>query len=126
MQRVIAGLFILVGIIHLLPVTGVLGAERLAVLYGLTFQEPNITILMRHRALLFGLLGLFLIYAAFQPLIQPLAFIAGFISVISFIAIAWSIGEYNEAIRRIVIADLVAAFCLVVAAALYFLARSRS
>ncbi len=80
MQKLITGLLIVVGIIHLLPVTGALGSERLSALYGLSFQESNISILMRHRALLFGLLGSFLIYAAFKPTFQPIAFIAGFIS----------------------------------------------
>ena len=32
---------------------------------------------MRHRAVLFGLLGLFFIYAAFYPAYQPLAFVGG-------------------------------------------------
>ena len=60
MQKAISILLVIVGIIHLLPVSGVLGAERLSALYGLSFQEPNIAILMRHRAVLFGLLGVFL------------------------------------------------------------------
>ncbi len=59
MEKVITGLLVLVGIIHLLPVFGVLGVERLAALYGISLGEPNIEILMRHRAILFGLLGLF-------------------------------------------------------------------
>ena len=61
MEKVVTGLLILVGIIHLLPVSGVLGVERLAVLYGITLEEPNLEILMRHRSVLFGLLGLFLL-----------------------------------------------------------------
>lgn len=76
MEKVVTGLLVLVGIIHLLPVSGVLGVERLATLYGVSLGEPNIEILMRHRAILFGLLGLFLLYAAFQPSLQMLAIIA--------------------------------------------------
>ncbi len=126
MQKVISILLVIVGIIHLLPVSGVLGAERLSALYGLSFQEPNIAILMRHRAVLFGLLGVFLIYAAFQPTVQPLAFMAGFVSVASFIALAWSVGGYNEAVRRVFIADLIAIGCLVVATILYFVVQRQS
>ena len=59
MEKVATGLLVLVGIIHLLPVAGVLGVDRLAALYGIALSEPNIEILMRHRAILFGLLGLF-------------------------------------------------------------------
>lgn len=126
MEKIIAGLLILVGIIHLLPVSGVLGAERLSALYGLSLIDPNLLILMRHRALLFGLLGLFMVYAAFKPSIQPLAFFAGFLSVVSFIAIAWSVGGYNEAVRKVVIADVVAVIALGIAGVLYVLGRNQS
>ena len=119
MSKIITGLLILVGIIHLLPLSGVLAAERLTTLYGLSFQEANISILMRHRAVLFGLFGLFFIYAAFKPVYQPLAFIAGFVSVISFMALAWSTGGYNDAIGKVVIADLVAFASLLLAVILY-------
>ena len=96
MEKIITSLLIIVAIIHLIPVTGVLGEERLASLYGLSFEEPNIAILMRHRAILFGLLGMFIVYAAFNKALQPLAFATGFISVISFILIAWEVDSYNE------------------------------
>jgi hypothetical protein len=116
MQKLVAAMLIIVGIIHLLPLSGVLGTERLAGLYGLSFEDTNLAILMRHRAVLFGLLGLFLIYAAFRPSVQPLAFIAGFASVISFLALAHSVGGYNAGIARVVAADWVALACLVVGA----------
>lgn len=116
MQKLVAAMLIIVGIIHLLPLSGVLGAERLAGLYGLSFEEANLAILMRHRAVLFGLLGLFLIYAAFRPSVQPLAFIAGFVSVVSFLALAHSVGGYNAGVARVVAADWVALACLAVGA----------
>lgn len=120
MEKVVTGLLILVGIIHLLPVSGVLGVERLAVLYGITLEEPNLEILMRHRSVLFGLLGLFLIYAAFHPGLQAMAVMAGLISVLSFIALAWSVGSYNESLNRVVVADIVAFIALVAAGAIHF------
>ena len=84
LDKIIAAMLIIVGIIHVLPVIGVLGPERLAALYGIAVDEPNLTILMRHRAVLFGLVGAFLLYAAFRPDLQVLALVAGFVSVISF------------------------------------------
>ena len=60
------------GIIHLLPVSGFFGAERLSALYGISLNEPNLEILMRHRAVLFGLLVAFLVYAAFSDNIVSL------------------------------------------------------
>ncbi len=119
MNKVISGLLVLVGIIHILPVSGVLGVERLAMLYGVTLNDPDLEILMRHRAVLFGLLGTFFMYAAFTPTYQPLAFIAGFVSVIAFFLIAGSVAEYNDAIRKVIFADVVALIALVWATFFY-------
>ena len=116
MQKLTALMLIAVGVIHLLPLSGALSAERLAGLYGLDFGEKNLAILMRHRAVLFGLLGAFLVFAAFRPPLQPLAFLAGFASVVSFLVLAHSVGGYNAALSRVVVADWVALGCLVVGA----------
>lgn len=114
MRYLVSAMLVVVAIIHLLPVPGLLGSERLAVLYGLAFDESNLAILMRHRAVLFGLLGVFLVIAAFRPSWQPAAFAAGFVSVVSFVVLAWSVGGYNAQVARVVAADLVAFVCLVV------------
>jgi hypothetical protein len=63
-------MLVVVGVIHLLPLTGVMGSARLVSLYGVPIEDPNVEILMRHRALLFSLLGGFMIYAAFKPPVQ--------------------------------------------------------
>jgi hypothetical protein len=108
MRYLISVTLIITGIIHLLPLAGVVGADKLSVLYGITIGDPNLVILMRHRAVLFGLLGIFFIYAALRPKYQALAFIAGIISTISFLWLAWSADSYNPQINRIVVADIVA------------------
>jgi hypothetical protein len=51
-KLMIACLFML-GLIHILPVTGVLGAEKLELLYGTQVTDTNMEILLRHRAVLF-------------------------------------------------------------------------
>jgi hypothetical protein len=114
MHVLIAGSLVVVGVVHLLPLAGEFGSARLAALYGLPFDDPNLAILMRHRAVLFGLLGSFLIFAAFRPALQPLAFFAGFASVVLFLWLAWSVGGYNEQVGRVVAADVAALVCLVI------------
>jgi hypothetical protein len=69
---------------------------------------------MRHRAVLFGLLGAFLMFAVWQPAFQTIAFIAGLVSVVSFLLLAWLGGGYNTEVGRVVIADIVALVCLVI------------
>ncbi|MER0044432.1 hypothetical protein [Pseudomonas sp. MGal98] len=88
MSKLIGFLLLIVGVIHLLPLVGVLGGERLNALYGLSFNEPNLHILMRHRAVLFGLLGGLLVAAAFLPSLRAIALVGGLISVLSFLLLA--------------------------------------
>jgi hypothetical protein len=114
MRYVVTAALIVVGIIHLLPLSGVLGADRLQALYGIAVDEPNLAILMRHRAVLFGLLGGFFVVAAFVPSMQPIAFVLGFLSVFSFLLLAWTTGGYNANVARVVTADIVALVALVV------------
>ncbi len=118
MTNVVAGLLIVAGIIHLLPVAGILGPDRLTALYGLSFDDPNLAILMRHRAVLFGLLGAFMVFAAFKPNLQWIALIAGLISVVSFLYLGWETGRYNDGIRKVMMADGIALGCLIAAVAL--------
>ena len=125
MHHLVSAMLVVVGVIHLLPLSGVLGGGRLSVLYGLPFDEPNLAILMRHRAVLFGLLGLFLCVAAFRPAWQTIAFVAGFVSVVSFLWLARSTGGYNPLVARVVMADIVALVCLIIGAGAHMSVRHR-
>jgi hypothetical protein len=119
MRFVLSALLIVSGIIHLLPLSGVAGSRRLSVLYGITVDEPNIAILMRHRAVLFGLLGLLLIWAAFDTGLQLPALALGLISVVSFLWLAQRTGGYNPQLRRVYQVDLLALFCLLAASLIW-------
>ena len=123
MKYLVSAMLIVVGVIHLLPLSGVLGSARLTTLYGLDFNEQNLEILMRHRAVLFGLVGAFMVFAAFKPAYQTVAFVGGFISVLSFLYLAWSVGGYNTQVGRVVLADVVALGCLIVGSAAHFFQR---
>jgi len=117
---------IVVGVIHLIPLSGALGVGRLNVLYGTSISDPDLSILMRHRAVLFGLLGIFCIYAAIKPSLQFSALIAGTISVVSFLYLASVTGGYNDELRRVFIADVFAAAFLAIGFAGYFINKSSS
>jgi hypothetical protein len=119
MHYLVSAALLVTGIIHFLPFSGVFGVGRLSALYGTSLADPNLVILMRHRAVLFGLLGLFLIFSAFSSAFQPLAFLAGFASIISFLWLARSVGNYNKQINRVVVADLVALGSLLVGSIAY-------
>ena len=118
-ERTITGLLLVVAAIHLVPITGFFGADRLTSLYGIDVTSADLEILMRHRAVLFGILGVFFAYAAFRPALQPVAFVAAFATIASFFYLAFSVGDFGEAIRKIVVGDVVAAVALLGAVILY-------
>lgn len=125
-KQSIKWLIILVAIIHLLPLAGVLGIERLESLYAIKISDPNLEILMRHRAVMFGLLGFLFLYSAFQPKLQWASLIIGFISVISFLILAFTIGDFNEAIQNVIIADFVALAALLIASVLKYISIEKN
>ena len=124
MDKVISALLVLVGVIHLLPVVGVTGGERIGALYGVAELDSNLEILMRHRAVLFGILGVFLLIAAFRPDMQGMGVTFGLLSVGSFLLLAQSVGSYNHAIRRVVVTDVVALAALLIVSLLLLLRRT--
>ena len=101
------------GIINLLPVTGVAGASWLRSLYGFEIANADLEILLRHRAVLFGVIGFLLIAAAFRPGLRSVAVLVAGASMASFIVIALFVGGYGPAITKIVIADLIGLLALV-------------
>ncbi len=123
LRYLVTAMLLVAALIHLLPLSGVLGAHRLTALYGLPFEEPNLAILMRHRAVLFGMVGFFLALAAFKPGLQAAALLVGLVSVLSFLGLAWSVGGYNAQLARVVLVDLVALVCLLVGAVAYLVAQ---
>lgn len=112
MQTLCMLILVAVGLVHLLPVSGVLGGERLLALYGLRVDDPGLSLLLRHRAVLFALVGGLLISGAFHAPWRGLALAAGLISLISFLLLAALEGGGNAALRRVVRIDVVAALAL--------------
>lgn len=105
--------------IHFLPLSGALGSEALASLYGVRIADANLEILMRHRAVLFGILGALLLYAVFDPKLRTAAILAGLSSAGAFLGIALQVGGHNLLLERVVRADIIVLFCLLVAGFLH-------
>jgi hypothetical protein len=126
MRFIVPSALLIVALIHALPVSGVLGAGKLAALYGFAVEDRNLEILLRHRAVMFGLLATFLSYAAFVPGLHRLALLAASVSVLSFLWLAYGVGGYNAGVAKVVRADLLAAALLVLAAAAHLLSPGKT
>lgn len=107
MQHLFAFLVLVAAAINLAPVLGAVSSERMAAFYGVGLEDPNLQILMRHRAVLFGLVGGVLLLAAFHPPLRTLGYVLGFSSMLSFLLIASLVGGYGPEIRRVILVDLV-------------------
>ena len=112
MSTVIAGLLIVVGLINFLPILGVLSADRLSQAYNTPITSPDLEILMRHRALLFGIVGGFVLYAVFVPAYQGAAMLMAGVSMFGFLLLVWQVGGYNTALRKVMLVDVVGILCL--------------
>jgi len=122
--RLASTLILLVGLANLLPGVGVVSAPRVQVLYGVALEDPNLVILMRHRAVLFGVVGGLLVASAFHAPLRLVGLIVGLTSMVSFILIAWLVGNYSAELRRVVRVDVLASLALVGAAILDRLASA--
>ena len=114
------------GLVHLLPIPGVMGASTLGRLYGIEVSDPNTAILLRHRALLFGVLGVLMLSAVALPWLRVTALSVALFSAASFIVVAMAVGGYNPAIGRVVAVDVLASVLLAagLAAALWPIGRT--
>jgi hypothetical protein len=61
---------VVVGLINFVPVIGVVSAQKLESTYSITLAGNDLKILVRLRALFFGILGAFILYSAFNPIYQ--------------------------------------------------------
>jgi hypothetical protein len=112
--------FAVTGLIHALPLIGVLGRPTLERAYGITLGEGNdLTILMQHRAVLFGLLAAACFAAVAIPSWRWPAGIAAMISMSSFVLIA-AMQPHGLAIAKVMWIDVGAALLLSFGLVLHF------
>ncbi len=109
-------LLFIVGVINFLPVFGLFSANQMAQVYAVDLANNELQMLMRHRALLFGIIGGFVLCALFKPKYQPVAMIMAGISMVGFLVLVWMVGDTNEAILNVTRVDVVGILCLVLAA----------
>lgn len=92
-------------LIHLLPVPGVLGSEWLAKLYAIPVPDPASEFLLRHRAIVFGLMGLALLAAlAIRPWRLPFVLFV-LASDLAFLLIAAVDWPESTALTRVIAFD---------------------
>jgi membrane-associated HD superfamily phosphohydrolase len=107
---------ILVGLINLAPVIGIFSVNKLNQGYELTLVSQDLILLMQHRALLFGIIGAFILWSAFAPKYQAAAMLMGFASMAGFIILVLLGENHNASIHKIMWVDVVGLVLVVIAA----------
>lgn len=118
-EHVVRACFVIVALIHLMPLVGLLGREMLNRAYGTSVDDPRVLTLLTHRALVFGLLGGLGLWAAWQPPRRAVVGVVLGISAAGFVVVAWlhhhSLASLGTALLKVVVADVVAVLLLLIA-----------
>lgn len=107
-------------VIHLLPLLGVFGPSTVARMYDVAVTGPDLSVLLVHRAILFGLLGSALVAAIFWQDAREVAIGVVLVSDIAFLIVARLHPGLNDSMKRVVRADAASIGLLVVAGAVIF------
>jgi len=119
-DKIAAVVLFIVGTINLLPVIVFFDATRTTKLYGVPIDGESLTILMRHRAVLLGLVGTALIAAAIKPEFRVLAIALALISKFAFIFLTFTASNYTAEIRQVALIDVAAIVLLIAALTIHF------
>lgn len=110
------------GLINILPALLAFLPEKISRSYGIEIPNTNYELLLRHRAILFGIIGGLMIYSALIKKHYELSTIAGLVSMVSFIIIYFLIGkDINSELKKVMIIDVVATVILCVGFILFLL-----
>lgn len=105
MNTLLVVCLVVVGLINLAPIIGVLSADKLENAYGVALDSNNLIVLMRHRALLFGILGSFILYSAFNPPLQTAAMLMAAVSMIGYAVLIRSTVQTNQKLQKVLMVD---------------------
>lgn len=104
------------GLINFVPVVGALSRKRIEALYNVSVEDSNHEILLRHRAVLFGIVGSLMIASAFDTNLRPAGYAAGFSAMLGYLLLTALAPKHNRNIRRVAVVDVVATAALLGAA----------
>lgn len=112
-EYLVRTLLLLVGLLNLLPAAVAFDPARSLGLYGIALDDAALGVVMRHRALLLGAVGVGLIVAAWRAGWRPPALALAFCSKIGFLACYALYRMPAGPLQRVALADVVALVLLV-------------
>lgn len=105
-QRVGRALLVAAGLVNALPGIGVLSGARAWAAYGIAEGDPNVDVLLQHRAVFFLLTGGSLLVAVTRPHLRGAALTANAVASGSFLAVVLANGPVNAQVQRVAWIDV--------------------
>lgn len=111
-------LLLVLATLQMLPLMAWRGAAALRRLYAVEVEQPDLLILLRHRALLLALPGVLLLWSMPVPTLRVPALALAALSMASFVLLIASTECSNQALRRIAMIDVVGLLLMAATAAI--------
>ncbi|MEL7005616.1 MAG: hypothetical protein AAFN93_23230 [Bacteroidota bacterium] len=119
METVFRVTLFIAGGINMLPSILAFLPEKISKSYGIEIPDANFELLLRHRAILFGIVGGLMILSGITKKYYLISVAVGLTSMISFILLFFLINGINEELEKVMKIDLVAVVILIVGFVLY-------
>jgi len=120
MEKIFRICLAIVGIINFIPSIIAFIPSKISSSYGVEVPNINYELLLRHRAVLFGIVGGIMIYSAATKKHYGLAVLFGTISMTSFLFLYFLIGEgINSELAKVMKIDVVAIIILIFGGTFY-------
>ena len=115
--------YLIAAVINIAPSVGMLSNQWLQTLYGVDEPSGDLSLLLRHRAVLFLIVGVLLLFGAFSERLRSVTGVAGLVSMCSFIILYWLIPGTGSELQRVMYVDCVGIAALVIAMSLDLMRR---
>ena len=107
------------GAINMLPSVLTFFPEKISKSYGIELPDVNFELLLRHRAVLFGIVGSLMIYSAITKKSYLIATVVGLTSMISFILLYFLLNGVNTELGNVMRIDMAGVLVLMIGLLLY-------
>lgn len=120
METVFRVCLFIVGLINFMPSVLAILPNKISQSYGINIPNANYELLLRHRAVLFGIIGGLIIYSAISKKYYSLSVIVGLISMVSFLILFKLVdGNVNAELEKVMSIDIAGIIILLIGYGLY-------
>ncbi|UXE66520.1 MAG: hypothetical protein KA713_19080 [Chryseotalea sp. WA131a] len=115
------------GLINLLPSMLAFLPYKISKSYGIEIPNANYELLLRHRAILFGIIGGLMIFSSIVKKYYEIATIAGLISMTSFILLYFLIDRgISSELKKVMVIDILASLILLIGLAIFLITSKKN